>query len=70
MEFTIDGEKFDMKPGELLTVERGQWHKFQTLHGAIVEEVSTQAMVGDSYYEDPVISNQQVANRKTANFSL
>jgi N-acetylneuraminate synthase len=70
MEFTIEGQKYEMKPGELLTVERGQWHKFQTLHGAIVEEVSTQAVVGDSYYEDPRIAIQSVANRKTRNFTI
>ena len=70
MEFTIEGQKYEMKPGELLTVERGQWHKFQTLHGAIVEEVSTQAVVGDSYYEDPKISMQSVANRKTRKFTI
>lgn len=70
MEFTVEGNKHNMAPGELLTVERGQWHKFQTLHGAIVEEVSTQAIVGDSYYEDPIIADQPVADRKTRNFRL
>ena len=70
MEFTVEGNKHNMAPGELLTVERGQWHKFQTLHGAIVEEVSTQAIVGDSYYEDPIIADQPVADRKTRNFKL
>ena len=70
MEFTVEGNKHNMAPGELLTVERGQWHKFQTLHGAIVEEVSTQAIVGDSYYEDPIIADQPVADRKTRNLKL
>lgn len=65
MEITVDGKCVNLNPGELLTVQRFQWHKFQTLHGAIVEEVSTEAKVGDSFYEDPFIASQPVNSRKT-----
>jgi sialic acid synthase SpsE/mannose-6-phosphate isomerase-like protein (cupin superfamily) len=65
MELTVEGHDYSLKPGELYTVNRGQWHKFHSLHGAVVEEVSTRAIIGDSYYEDPDISKLSVADRKT-----
>lgn len=70
MEITVDGHVQSLSPGELLTVERGQWHKFQTSHGAVVEEISTEAKSGDSFYEDPFISSQSNSNRKTRIGSL
>ena len=66
MQIVIEGKSIDMKLGEIITVERGRWHKFSTLHGAIVEEISTVSMGSDSYYEDPAISELERHNRKTA----
>ena len=47
-------------------MKRGEWHKFHSLHGAVVEEISTRAIPGDSYYEDPLISNLELSERKTS----
>jgi sialic acid synthase SpsE/mannose-6-phosphate isomerase-like protein (cupin superfamily) len=66
MELTVDGREHLLKPGELFTVKRGEWHKFHSLHGAVVEEISTRAIPGDSYYEDPLISNLELSERKTS----
>lgn len=65
MELFIDGRSTKLEVGEIVTVQRGEWHKFSTLHGAIVEEISTEAIDGDSYYEDPAIANIPRDKRKT-----
>ena len=39
--------------GEVAHIPRGESHSFYTENGCIFEEVSTHAIVGDSYYEDP-----------------
>jgi N-acetylneuraminate synthase len=54
-----------MELGQIVTVERGQWHKFSTMHGAVVEEISTVAVGSDSYYEDPAIAELDRSARKT-----
>lgn len=66
MELTVNGRDFILKPGELYTVKRGEWHKFHTLHGAVVEEISTRAIPGDSFYEDSAISKLALHERKTS----
>jgi sialic acid synthase SpsE/D-lyxose ketol-isomerase len=66
MQIVIEGKSIEMKLGEIITVERGQWHKFSTMHGAIVEEISTVAIGTDSYYDDPAISELERHERKTA----
>jgi N-acetylneuraminate synthase len=65
MELVVDGINHQLSPGELFTVERGEWHKFHTLHGAVVEEISTQAESGDSFYEDIGIQRLPIQDRKT-----
>jgi sialic acid synthase SpsE/D-lyxose ketol-isomerase len=65
MQIVIEGKSIEMKLGEIITVARGQWHKFSTMHGAIVEEISTVAIGSDSYYEDPAISDLERHQRKT-----
>jgi sialic acid synthase SpsE/quercetin dioxygenase-like cupin family protein len=64
LDLNIDGQRHIMKPGQILTVERGSWHKFQTNYGAVVEEISTHAHVADSVYSDEII--QKNPNRKTS----
>lgn len=65
MQIVIEGRNLEMELGEIVTVERGQWHKFSTMHGAIVEEISTVSIGSDSYYEDPAISEIDRQDRKT-----
>ncbi len=61
----VDGHKTVLDLGDTLVVKPNQWHKFHTLHGAVVEEVSTTHINNDSYYEDPKISSLSRDDRKT-----
>lgn len=54
-----------MHPGQKVLVERGAWHSFSSMEGAIFEEVSTTHVPGDSYYEDERISRLDPMQRKT-----
>lgn len=65
MELTVNGNDYLLKPGELVTVKRGEWHKFHSLHGAVVEEISSRAIPGDSHYEDETIAKLKLEERKT-----
>jgi len=65
LEIVRDGERFKLSPGDLFLIEPNKWHKFHTLDGAIVEEVSTTHFNNDSYYEDPVIAKMPREERKT-----
>jgi len=58
----VEGVRRDMKAGELLSVLPGVRHSFQTRGGAIIEEIATTYLNGDSVYEDETIN--QNANRK------
>jgi N-acetylneuraminate synthase len=54
-----------MQRGQKVLVERGTWHSFSSVGGAIFEEVSTTHVIGDSYYEDESISRLDPVQRKT-----
>ncbi len=45
----------DMRAGDKLTMPPGTWHTFTSDGGAIIEEVTTRQVEGDSYFEDPGI---------------
>ncbi|MDD3140904.1 MAG: N-acetylneuraminate synthase family protein [Lachnospiraceae bacterium] len=60
-----DGKVKHLKPGEMQTVLRGEYHAFASKGGAIFEEVSTQHMKSDSFYKDPEISKLDPIERKT-----
>lgn len=63
LQATIDGIHYNLKPGDLITVYPRQWHKFSSLNGAVLEEISTHHSVGDSFYDDPAINSNH--DRKT-----
>jgi len=65
MEIVRDGERFKLEPGDVFHIEPNRWHKFHTLDGAIVEEVSTTHYNNDSFYEDPAIAKLAREERKT-----
>ena len=65
MEITKDGYKKSLVPGEAFLVEPKAWHKFHTLDGAIVEEVSSTHFNDNSFYEDPKIAKMERRERKT-----
>ena len=65
MEAVLDGETHRLKPGDMLLINRGQWHQFTTVGGCIFEEISTTHIIGDSYYEDNAIAVLDPIRRKT-----
>jgi len=65
LEIVRDGERFKLRPGDAFLVEPGKWHKFHTLDGVIIEEVSTTHYNNDSFYEDPAIAKMKREDRKT-----
>jgi N-acetylneuraminate synthase len=62
--FVLDGNRIEAKAGDIITVERGVVHAFESKDGCVFEELSTTHIPGDSYYEDQSILNNK--NRKTA----
>jgi len=58
-------EVFQLRPGDHLLVQRGNWHRFTTRNGVIFEEVSTTAYKNDSRYEDEEIAKLDPMERKT-----
>jgi sialic acid synthase SpsE/quercetin dioxygenase-like cupin family protein len=65
VEVDLNGEKVAMKPGDSLLIQRGDVHGFSSVGGAIIQEVSTTHIVGDSYYEDRRVSELDPMQRKT-----
>lgn len=65
LEIVKNGEKTTLRPGDTFWVQPDAWHKFHTLGGAIVEEVSTTHYNNDSFYEDPEIAGMPREQRKT-----
>lgn len=65
LEIVTDGEANRLSVGDTCLIKPGQWHKFHTLNGAVVEEISTTHYNGDSYYEDPKIAKLERSDRKT-----
>jgi N-acetylneuraminate synthase len=61
----IEGEERLMRPGDVMVVLPGAWHKFRTDMGCVVEEVSTTHIDGDSVYKDPAINKLPREERKT-----
>lgn len=61
--FILNGKKVECKAGDIIPVERGVIHAFESSEGCVFEEISTTHIPGDSYYEDPEILNNK--NRKT-----
>ena len=60
-----NGTEKQLKPGDIQTVLRGEYHAFASTSGAIFEEVSTQHIKSDSYYKDKEISSLDPMERKT-----
>lgn len=65
MEIEADGHAVKLEPGDTFLVQPGTWHKFHTLDGAVVEEISTTHFKNDSFYEDERINAFSLEERKT-----
>jgi len=59
----LDGRQSIHKSNDVITISHGVRHSFWTLHGAIIEEVSSSYSVDDSFYTDEQIMGN--SNRKT-----
>lgn len=56
MILTLDGKAQEVKPGDVVTVERGVRHEFHTETGVVFEEISSTHIKDDSFYTDPAIA--------------
>jgi N-acetylneuraminate synthase len=65
LELTLNGATTALRRGQKALVEPGTWHSFGSVGGAILEEVSTTHLPGDSYYEDERIAKLDLSQRKT-----
>ena len=63
MDLELNGERRRVRPGEMVTVERGSPHAFSTEEGVVCEELSTTHYPYDSFYPDKRI--QLNPKRKT-----
>ncbi|MBR3627602.1 MAG: N-acetylneuraminate synthase family protein [Elusimicrobia bacterium] len=60
---SVDGKTEDLKAGDIKLVNRESMHSFLTHNGVIFEEISTQHILNDSYYEDEKVATNN--KRKT-----
>lgn len=65
LELTVDSTVRNLKPGDIQTILRGEFHSFSSRGGAIFEEISTTAVKGDSVYADERINKMDYMERKT-----
>jgi len=65
LEITKNGDRIVMEPGETCLIDPGDWHKFHTLDGAVIEEIYNTHYDNDSFYEDPLIAQMNRSDRKT-----
>jgi N-acetylneuraminate synthase len=65
LEIDLNGNLIAMEAGDNILIERGAMHGFSSVGGAIVQEVSTTHIVGDSYYKDPRVRKLDPMQRKT-----
>jgi sialic acid synthase SpsE/quercetin dioxygenase-like cupin family protein len=63
MNLKLDGKSRQVKPGDVITVERGVRHEFFTETGVVFEEISSAHIQNDSFYTDPAITANK--ERKT-----
>jgi sialic acid synthase SpsE/mannose-6-phosphate isomerase-like protein (cupin superfamily) len=59
----LDDSEKNLSKGDVVTIEAGVRHRFETSTGCVIEEVSSTHFKDDSYYTDLVIAKNQ--NRKT-----
>ncbi|MEI6826596.1 MAG: N-acetylneuraminate synthase family protein [Desulfuromonadales bacterium] len=59
----LNGVIQTFKPGDVITVDPGVRHAFNSSDGTIIEEISSTHYQNDSYYTDPAVNEN--CNRKT-----
>lgn len=65
LQVQIDDRPYTLRPGDKLLVERDTWHSFESVKGAIFEEISTTHYRNDSFYMDEKIASLDPMQRKT-----
>lgn len=65
LEIVKNGHRFVLQPGDTLLVKPGEWHKFHTFEGCVIEEISSTSFEDDSFYEDPRVARIPRGSRKT-----
>jgi D-lyxose ketol-isomerase len=63
LELELNGKLQILGPGDVLTVMPGVLHKFRSVSGAVVEEISSTHFKNDSFYTDESINKNP--NRKS-----
>ena len=56
MTIWLDDNAIEAERGDVITVQRGIRHKFQTSDGVVFEEISSTHYKDDSYYTDTTIT--------------
>jgi len=67
IDLVVNGEKYRLQSGQKQLIERGSYHRFSTETGAILEEVSTTHIKGDSEYEDESIPSDPTTRKTPIN---
>lgn len=65
LNLSLNGITRKLVKGDIVTVERGVLHSFYSDNGAVIEEISTTHFPNDSFYTDPLITDQDPMQRKT-----
>lgn len=63
LSLSLDGQDRKVSVGDVVTVARGVRHRFHTIKGCVIEEISSTHYKDDSFYTDPAIALN--SNRKT-----
>ncbi len=61
----LDGKKYVLEKGDIITVAPGVFHSFNTTSGCVFEEVSSRLYENDSVYRDSRINDLTTSQRKT-----
>lgn len=61
----LDDEEYVLKEGDMLNIERGQYHSFKTFGGVVFEEISTEYVPNDSIYSLIDIQKTLYSERRT-----
>lgn len=63
VQLILNKKKYNLKTGDLITIQKKNIHAFSSKNGAIIEELSTTSIKEDSYYLDKKITANK--NRKS-----
>ena len=59
LDIELEGTRREMTAGDLISIPRQMPHSFRTKNGAVIEEIATTYLRGDSIYEDGTINRNE-----------